>query len=814
MTDLSAPQTTDTPRAIKSGLHRGQIAVGVLSAVLALAGFIGIATIWVMRQLFIIEELPQITPIWTALSYIGLWGVLAGVIMVARRLIKAARYKTVLTLWLWATLSLLIFLPLRFFNYTTAQWTAVAQVVLGLMVWLLLRTQQSNRTTQSATYAIAITCAALLSLPWLLNGAFGSLLDVLLNGMVGIVLALIARDLILTKLDFAVFGSTTRQRDIALLALAIGGTLRLLALGLGVNGQQLILVIALPALGWLIATLGYTRLADQVNLNLKAPTLLLAIISAVILVTFDGDELFLMLTGTATNEALPLAMRAAAITAGLALALAAIGSLFKKFSPITLPQKAKLCLAAGAGLIAFGAYFFGGQPGFHGEQLFVVMADQADLSTIANFENFETKRETTYKELTKFAVADQAELRTFLERWRIDYQPYYLINAIQVPASPFMRLYLSRHPDVDRVLENPYLRPLPDILNRADGIHSRPTEIPWNLHMIDAPRVWDELGVTGSGVIIGQSDSGAEWEHPELINSYRQNPLNNLAGATYVVQPTKHDYAWLDPWRQSIAPYDQGGHGTHTLGTIVGETVGVAPGAEWFACSNLYRNLANPALYLDCMQFMLAPYPYSGNPFTDGRPNLGAHVINNSWGCPEIEGCDADSLLVGTQALRHAGIFIVTSAGNEGPNCETISSPLAIYDESFSVGAVDWEQNTTGFSSRGPVTVDGSNRIKPDIMAPGKDIISAAPGGTYAVHEGTSMAGPHVAGVVALMYSANPALIGEIDTVEQLIIDTATPLTGNISDPGCNAISVPNNTTGHGLINAYAAVEAAIEWQP
>ena len=134
--------------------------------------------------------------------------------------------------------------------------------------------------------------------------------------------------------------------------------------------------------------------------------------------------------------------------------------------------------------------------------------------------------------------------------------------------------------------------------------------------------------------------------------------------------------------------------------------------------------------------------------------------------------------------------------------------PLALYDEVFTVGAVDRSGAVTAFSSRGPVSVDDSGRVKPDIVAPGADILSAFPNGTYATHEGTSMAGPHVAGAVALMWSANPALIGDIDRTEQLLIETATPATDVVS---CGDAERPNNSSGYGIINVYEAVRQSFE---
>jgi subtilisin family serine protease len=277
----------------------------------------------------------------------------------------------------------------------------------------------------------------------------------------------------------------------------------------------------------------------------------------------------------------------------------------------------------------------------------------------------------------------------------------------------------------------------------------------------------------------------------------------------------------------------------------LGRTVGVAPEATWFACANLQRNLANPALYLDCMQFMLAPFPPGGDPLYEGDPQRAAHVLNNSWGCPwEHEGCDPPSLQPATQALRAAGIFVVASAGNEGPACGTVRAPLAIYDEALSVGAVDQANNLAIFSSAGPVTVDGSGRVKPDIVAPGVDVLSAYPGDSYSTADGTSMAGPHIAGVVALMWSANPQLIGEVDRTEQILLETAVPFSGELSgidvlptetnledeqatdfaaqidewlfdlDDAClntgNVQQRPNNVAGYGIVDAYSAVQRAL----
>jgi subtilisin family serine protease len=174
-----------------------------------------------------------------------------------------------------------------------------------------------------------------------------------------------------------------------------------------------------------------------------------------------------------------------------------------------------------------------------------------------------------------------------------------------------------------------------------------------------------------------------------------------------------------------------------------------------------------------------------------------------------MEGCDPETLHDAVIALRQAGVYVVASAGNDGPGCGTVKDPLAIYSEALSVGAIDASGELANFSSIGPVMVDGSERPKPDLIAPGVNILSAFPGGTYNHLDGTSMAGPHVVGVVALMWSANPKLIGDIDLTDKILRETSQPYQGSLPDcPGAQA--VPSTAVGYGLVDAYQAVKQSL----
>ena len=103
-------------------------------------------------------------------------------------------------------------------------------------------------------------------------------------------------------------------------------------------------------------------------------------------------------------------------------------------------------------------------------------------------------------------------------------------------------------------------------------------------------------------------------------------------------------------------------------------------------------------------------------------------------------------------------------------------------------------------------------RLRPGsiaIVAPGVDVFSSLPLNSYGSNSGTSMAGPHLVGVVALIWSAQPDLIGDIDATEQLIIDTASPYRGNTS-LGCFSGDDPSNAYGYGVVNVYEAVKQAL----
>jgi subtilisin family serine protease len=444
-------------------------------------------------------------------------------------------------------------------------------------------------------------------------------------------------------------------------------------------------------------------------------------------------------------------------------------------------------------------------------EFLIVLEDQADLSLADSFETKEEKGRYVFETLQAKARETQGPLLDWLAERKVEHRSFYIVNAILAQGSRDLAIEIAARDEVTRVEGNPQLRgiqPVNGDEKEAAELFSSPQAIEPGVNFIRAPEVW-ALGFTGQGVVIGGQDTGVMWDHQALRNQYRG----------WDGSQANHDYNWHDSIHDqgsvcvadSKTPCDDLDHGTHTLGSAVGtdggsNQIGVAPGAKFIACRNMNLGKGTPATYLECFEFFLAPYPVGGTP-AQGDPAKAPDVTTNSWGCPPSEGCSPNTLKAAVEAQRAAGIMTVVAAGNDGAlGCSSVVDPPALYDASYSVGAVSASTGAiASFSSRGPVTIDGSNRIKPDIAAPGVGVRSATRAGGYSSSSGTSMATPHVAGAVALLWSAHPELRGKVDLTENILNESAV----RVEASDCGAGDPQNNVYGFGRLDIKAAVDLA-----
>ena len=447
----------------------------------------------------------------------------------------------------------------------------------------------------------------------------------------------------------------------------------------------------------------------------------------------------------------------------------------------------------------------------------VVLKAQANAQAIGRrAPNRIAQGRSVYSALRQTADASQVSIRAQLDALGAKYRAYWIVNLFAVRGDQAVLDAMMARSDVaaiesNRAFQVALEQPAAPTLRAPQA----PATIEWNLSKINAPLMWT-MGYTGTGQVYANADTGVQWDHPALKSHYR-----GWDGAA-----ANHNYNWWDAVHSQInpngnscgyslqVPCDDYGHGTHTMGIGIGDDgagnqIGVAPGAKWIACRNMDDGVGRPSTYIECDEFFLAPWDLNGN---NPNPDLRPDVVGNSYGCPigpppGGETCVVDSLQTATDNLRAAGVFMAVSAGNYGSNCSTVLDPPAIYDSAISIGATDASDNIAGFSSRGPVTIDGSNRMKPDLAAPGVSVRSSVPTNSYAYESGTSMASPHVAGAVALLWSAVPLLARNVDRTEFLLEQSAVH---RFTSQGCGGDSpyqYPNNVYGYGRIDIKAAYD-------
>lgn len=347
---------------------------------------------------------------------------------------------------------------------------------------------------------------------------------------------------------------------------------------------------------------------------------------------------------------------------------------------------------------------------------------------------------------------------------------FWLINMVSAELNREQIAEIAKLPGVETITEDQVYRVYrPEVL--------REEEPDWdNIGAIQAPEVW-AMGYRGQNVKVAVIDTGVDLEHPEL------------AGAMGGAAPDYTGY-WVEidengnPVSGST-PHDSDTHGTHVSGTAIGRNVnmriGVAPEAVFGHILALPQGSGSFTQLIAGMEWAV---------------ENGFQVVNGSWGGSGL----SEEFAQAAANLTAAGVFPVFAIGNDGPD-ETGApgnTPLA-----EGVGAFDSQGEVAGFSGGGEVVypnytyADPTEKIKPDIVAPGVAITSSVPGGGYETYSGTSMASPHVAGAVALLLSKNPSMT--VEEIRQILRESV----GDDNDPGA-----PGKDTryGWGRLNALQAI--------
>ncbi|MGW6487108.1 S8 family serine peptidase [Streptomyces sp. NPDC055056] len=429
---------------------------------------------------------------------------------------------------------------------------------------------------------------------------------------------------------------------------------------------------------------------------------------------------------------------------------------------------------------------------------FVMLKDHADLSGARKQKTHAARARTAYSELRAHAKSSQRSIASFLDKEKVGHQDYWIANALKVTGDKNLAERLAERSDVAAVVKEQKYK-LDDIetadskitTSRTDSSATGDESPEWGVADINADDVWKQYDDRGEGIVIASVDSGVQYDHPDLVAQYR----GNNGDGTFT-----HDYNFYDPSGTCPAdgtPCDNNGHGTHTMGTMVGKHgIGVAPNATWIAAKGCEASSCSDASLLAAGQWILAPTDHNGqNP----RPDLAPNIVNNSWG-----GGDTTFYQDIVESWNAAGIFEAFAAGNDGDGvtCSTAHAPGS-QETSYGVGAYDSTGTIASFSGFGPSLVDGS--AKPNISAPGVAVESTWPGSSYNTESGTSMATPHVAGAVALLWSAAPSLIGNIEETRDLLNEGAR----DVDDTHCGGTADMNNVWGQGKLDILASVGKA-----
>lgn len=462
----------------------------------------------------------------------------------------------------------------------------------------------------------------------------------------------------------------------------------------------------------------------------------------------------------------------------------------------------------------------------------VVMAEQADLSAAYKITDWSERGWYVYNTLREVANRTQASIMSYAKQNDLEFKTFFTTNSIHIQQGTLSSAQaISRLPGVALIRESRVVQLDPAMIEGPQLL--APTSYGWNLDALEpdsglyglqAAQVWDQYGIKGSGIVVANIDTGVTYQHEALERQYRGN-----LGGSY-----DHDFNWYAPsdtgagqcgGNAATSPCDHEGHGSGTAGIMVGETedlteqLGVAPAAKWIACMGCDSGTGcSEEALTGCADWMVAPCPIGADPGDPTcNPDMRPNIVNNSWG-----GGYGDEWYRGyVQAWTAAGMFPAFSAGNDYA-CAAVGSPG---DNPEAFGTAAHGSNGQNIYAGGPSLFfpnpscdPEAYEVDPHLNAPTYGRTAGNAPGSYYNLSGTSGASPHTAGAVALIWSANPDLIGDIwgtfNILEQTADRTSTQSwrEGDCGKPACaGSDPYPNYEYGWGYLDALAAVDEALQ---
>jgi len=451
----------------------------------------------------------------------------------------------------------------------------------------------------------------------------------------------------------------------------------------------------------------------------------------------------------------------------------------------------------------------------------IVMRVQADREEVARSRELPKSERRDYIRglLKPLAERSQRELLDLLQLAQSDgrvgehVHSLWLVNAVGAQVTAELAQSIAAREEVAYVEYDQPLGPevfpvqFPDQLPAGPGAggggQGGDGNIECGVNLMGAPQVWNDLGITGEGVVVGVIDTGCCITHPDLVNQIWTNPGeipgNNIDDDGNGFIDDIHGWSFDNNGSNNNIS-DSFGHGTHVSGTVGGDgtngtTTGMAPDCRIMTIK-FWNSFSGQLSVWNGMQY--------------GVDN-GADVLTASLGWPHSQNPDRPMWRQLSENAMAAGLVVVYAAGNEGSCCgvDSVRTPGDVPDM-ITAGATDCNDVIAGFSSRGPVTWQNippyndwpfpPGKLKPTVSAPGVDTISTSNNCSgYFALSGTSMATPHVSGAVALILEANPDL--DHWEVKQILKDTAIDL----------GVGGPDNSYGAGRVDVYEAVLAALD---